>query len=143
MVLNKYVMKALTRKGSKQEKVVLLLNFLGVRGWRHLRRELLWWHVAPSEVQELGRRDVNLDAAIDFTEKGLHILVNKGADQVPVQHWYSKIEHALPTEIRLKDQRGAIVPFEDLEDRQQHERRSMRGVFGQMSCAHFDARRTR
>ena len=49
----------------------------GVRGWRQSRHELVWRHEASSDahrhtelkdqVQELGSRDVNLDAAIDFT----------------------------------------------------------------------------
>ena len=30
-------------------------------------------------------------------------------------HQYSKIEHAIPTEMRLKDHSGAIIPLEDLK----------------------------
>ena len=72
-------------------------------------------HREGNQVQELGSRDENLKAAIDFTEKGLHILVNKGDDQVTVLHRNSKVEHAIPTEMRLKDPSGAIIPFEDLK----------------------------
>ena len=78
VVFIKYVMNALTR--------------FGVRGWRQSGHELVCRHEALSDahrhgmtkdqVQEVGCRDVNLDAAIDFMEKGLRILVNKGDDQV-------------------------------------------------------------
>ena len=67
------------------------------------------------ELRELGSRDVNLDAAIEFMEKGLHNLVNKRDDQVSVHQRCSKIEHAIPTEMWLKDQSGVIVPFEGLK----------------------------
>ena len=84
------------------------------------------------QVQELGSRDVNLDAAIDFTEQGLHILVNKGA---PV----------LKNRARHFDRDVVEGPmrcdhsFRRPQARQRHERRSMRGVFGQLSWAHSDA----
>ena len=67
------------------------------------------------QVPELGSRDVNLDAAVDFTEKGLHILGNKSDDQVTVLRPYSTIEHATASEMRLKDQSDAIILFEDLK----------------------------
>ena len=124
MDFNKYVVDALIRKGSKQEKVVLLLGFLefmiGVNRvtslFGHMRHFPTLIDMLKNQVQEHGGQHVNLDAAIDFTEKGLHILVNKGDDQVSVQHWYSQSEHAIRTEMRLKDQSGAIIPFEDLKD---------------------------
>ena len=98
VVFNKYVMNALTRKVSKQETVVLLLDRLefvaGVNrvtslcgDMRHLPTLV---DMLKDPVQVLGSRDVTLDAAINFTEKGLHILVNSGDDQVSVQHRYSK-----------------------------------------------------
>ena len=118
-----YVTNALLRKGPKQEKVVLLLDPLefvaGVNrvtslcgDMRHLPTII---DTLKDQVQELGSRDVNLGAAIDFTEKGLHILVNKCDDQVTVLRRYSKTEHAIPTEMRLKDHSGATILFEDLK----------------------------
>ena len=101
-----------------------LAGTFGLRGWRESRHELVWRQEAPSDAHRHAEgsgprarqsRRENLDAAMEFTEKGLHILVNKGDGQVAVQHRYSKIEHAIPTQIRLKDQSGAIIPVEYLK----------------------------
>ena len=79
----------------------------GVRGWRQSRDEFVWRHEtvrrSSTNIQELGSRDVNLVAAIEFTENGLHMRVNKSDDQETVLQWYSNIEHAIPTEMRFKD----------------------------------------
>ena len=94
-----------------------LAGLSGVRGWHQSCHELVGRHehlptlidMLKDQLQELGSRDVNLHAATDLTEKGLHTLVNKGDDQVSVQHRYSNIEHAIPTEMRLKAHSGAII----------------------------------
>ena len=65
VAFNKYVMNALTRKGSKPEEMVLLLDLFGVRGWLQSRHEPTLIDMLKDQVQELGSRDVNLDASID------------------------------------------------------------------------------
>ena len=86
----------------------------GVRGWRQSRHELVWRHEASSDarrhtelkdqVQELGSRDVNLDAAIDFMAT-IRCQCSTGTQ---------KSSTPIPTEMRLKDQSAAIILVEDL-----------------------------
>ena len=103
VAFNKYVMNALTRKGSKQELLDFLEFVAGVNRVTSLCgdvRYLLTLTEGPRARQS--RREFGCGDR-------LH-----GHDQVPVQHRYSKIEHPIPTEMRRKDQSAAIILVEDL-----------------------------